>query len=113
MWCTGTSGLPVAQASPFAKDRPVSSAPISPGSTVTAMASTSAIDRLAFSNALRVTPQMASVCAREAISGTTPPYSLCISICEATTLESSVRPSSTTAAAVSSQELSKPKIRIF
>ena len=97
----------------MAKDSPVSSAPISPGSTVTATASMSARVRPAFSSALRVTPQTASVCAREAISGTTPPYSLCISTCEATTLESSVRPSSTTAAAVSSQELSKPRIRIF
>jgi len=48
----------------------------------------------------------------EASSGTTPPYSACIS-CEYTTLERISFPSLTTAAAVSSQEVSIPSITIF
>ena len=51
-----------------------------------------------------------SMCWREASSGTMPPYSACISICDATTLEWIVRPSSMTAAAVSSQDVSMPRI---
>ena len=47
---------------------------------------------------------------RDAISGTTPPYSACSSICEAITPESTRRPSATTAAAVSSQEDSTARI---
>ena len=49
----------------------------------------------------------ASACAREAISGITPPYRACSSMDEATTLESSSRPR-TMAAAVSSQVDSIP-----
>ncbi len=44
-------------------------------------------------------------------AGTTPPYLRCTSTCEATTLDRIVRPSATTAAAVSSQEDSIPRIR--
>ena len=52
------------------------------------------------------------MCRRDAISGTTPPYSAWVSICVSTTLERMVRPSSMTAAAVSSQEDSSAKILI-
>ena len=53
---------------------------------------------------------MASTCMREAISGTTPPYSACTSIWDAMALARSIRPFSTTAMAVSSQELSTARM---
>jgi hypothetical protein len=53
------------------------------------------------------------MCLRDAISGTTPPYLLCNSACDAIMLERIRRPSSTTAAAVSSQEVSIPNINIY
>src|SRR5512133_205879 len=56
---------------------------------------------------------MVRMCCRDATSGKTPPYFLCSSIWVATTLESRSRPFSTTAAAVSSQELSIPRIRVI
>ena len=49
---------------------------------------------------------MFSICFLEAISGTTPPYNVCKSICEDMTLDSASLPLTTTAAAVSSHELS-------
>ncbi len=52
---------------------------------------------------------MASMCLREAISGTTPPYLLWTAIWEAMTFDSMMRPSRTTAAAVSSQDVSMAK----
>ena len=51
-----------------------------------------------------VTRTTASMCRRDAISGTTPPYSACVAICVSTTLDRIFRPSSMTAAAVSSHE---------
>src|SRR4051812_20432918 len=48
---------------------------------------------------------------RDASSGTTPPKRRCSSICVATTSESTRLPSSTTEAAVSSQEVSMPSTR--
>src|SRR4030065_372008 len=54
---------------------------------------------------------MVFICCLEATSGLTPPNGACKSIWEATTLERIRRPSSTTAAAVSSQEVSIPRIR--
>jgi tetratricopeptide (TPR) repeat protein len=50
------------------------------------------------------------MCAREAISGTTPPYFSCSLVCEAMIEDLTSRPSATTAAAVSSQLVSMPKI---
>jgi len=47
-------------------------------------------------------------CSRAASSGTTPPYSACSLICEETALDKT-RPSRTTAALVSSQEVSRAK----
>src|SRR4030042_5239917 len=55
---------------------------------------------------------MVLICWREATSGNTPPNWAWMSIWEATTLERIRRPSSTTAAAVSSQEVSIPRIRM-
>src|SRR6516164_3294323 len=62
--------------------------------------------------ASRTTATMARKCSREASSGTTPPYLPCVVVWEATTEESTVSPFSTTAAAVSSQEDSMPRIRM-
>ena len=76
------------------------------------MASISDILQFASDNACFVTAHIASVCILEAISGTTPPNILCFSICVATTEETIFLPFSTTAAAVSSQELSIPRINI-
>src|SRR2546423_14042008 len=49
-------------------------------------------------------------CSREASSGTTPPYGWCVVNCEKTTLEAVCSPERTTAAAVSSLELSMPRM---
>src|SRR5205809_7772876 len=54
---------------------------------------------------------MTSMCMREATSGNTPPYWACLAACEATMLERIVVPSATTAAAVSSQEVSMARMR--
>ncbi len=108
-WCTGTRGSPAERASPLAKFTPTSSAPISPGAQVTAMPSIWESCFPLWDRASCTTPVMASLCSREAISGTTPPNTRCRSIWEATTEESICLPSSTIAAAVSSQELSMPK----
>ena len=62
--------------------------------------------------------QMSRMCWREASSGTTPPHSRWIATCEATTFERIAQGfaaspvSSTTAADVSSQEVSMPRMRI-
>src|SRR5512135_2488899 len=55
---------------------------------------------------------MVLICCREATSGNTPPNWACRSICDATTLDKMTRSSSTTAAAVSSQEVSMPRMRM-
>src|SRR5215203_2443237 len=49
-------------------------------------------------------------CSRDASSGTTPPYGRCKSICEAITDERISLPSRTTEAAVSSQDVSIPRM---
>ena len=56
---------------------------------------------------------MFSICARLAISGTTPRYLACSSAWLATALERTSNPSATTAAAVSSQVLSMPRMRVI
>src|SRR5882757_5748598 len=91
---------------------PTRSAPTRPGPWVTPMASMSRRVRLAFARASRTTGTIWRRCSREASSGTTPPYRRWMSIWEATTLERISRPSATTAAAVSSQEDSMPRIRV-
>src|SRR6185312_534405 len=66
----------------------------------------------ASASACLTTGTIARKCSREASSGTTPPYGLCVAICEATTLEIICSPERTTAAAVSSQELSIPRMKV-
>ena len=53
---------------------------------------------------------MVRKCWRAATSGTMPPKRACISTCVATTFEWMFLPSSMTAAAVSSQDVSMPRI---
>ena len=77
-------------------------APIRPGPLVMAKASTSSNLISAFSTASFKTRAMFSQCNLEAISGMTPPYFWCTSICVLITLESSL-PSLVIATLVSSQ----------
>src|SRR5690606_24773616 len=88
----------------LAKLSPTSSEPASPGPYVTATASRSARPAPASSSAWRTTGTTSCWCAREASSGTTPPKPVCTR-CDETTLDRT-RPPATTAAAVSSHELS-------
>ena len=120
-WADGTTtfdrirenpALAAVSASPLAKFTPTSSAPISPGYAVTAMPSSSANVTPASSSAFCTTGSTFSQCLREAISGTTPPYCLCSSTCEETTLERISVWFLAMLAAVSSQELSIPNISI-
>src|SRR5688572_28689692 len=62
-------------------------------------------------SASRTTGTIDRRCSREASSGTTPPYFPCVASCDATTDESTRSPSSTMAAAVSSHEDSKARMR--
>src|SRR4051794_35975816 len=67
--------------------------------------------RPASASARSTTGPIARRWSREAISGTTPPVSRWTSSCEATTFDSTSRPSTTIAAAVSSHEVSMPRTR--
>ena len=112
------SAARAAAAAAFANDTPTSSEPTSPGPCVTATAPRSAHDARASASARSTTPQMSRMCWREASSGTTPPHSRWIGTCEATTFEriahgrAASPVSSTTAADVSSHEVSMPRISI-
>ena len=68
-------GTSHASASALAADTPTSSAPISPGPTVHATASMRASSTLPRRSARAITGLSTSRCARDAISGTTPPKS--------------------------------------
>src|SRR6267143_3057000 len=107
-WLTATSGNRWTYARDFATAQPTSSEPTSPGPWVTATPSRSRNLTPASASAFSTTGTMTSRWRREASSGTTPPYGAWIASCEATTLESTRRPSASTAAAVSSHELSIP-----
>src|SRR5437867_1957847 len=111
-WFTPTSGRPCTHASAFASDVPTSSEPTSPGPCVTAMPSRSMSRTRASPSARSTTGTITSRCRRDASSGTTPPYGPWTSSCEATTLDRMRRPSTSTAAAVSSHELSIPSTTI-
>jgi hypothetical protein len=109
---TPTSGSPVAAAIPLAHDTPDRTPPISPGPAVTATASISASVTPARASASSTARSIFSAWARAAISGTTPPKSAWSAVCPQTTDDRiSARPSErrTTAAAVSSQLLSRPR----
>src|SRR6476469_5957668 len=89
---------------------PTSKAPASPGPCVTAIASIDPYVLPASASACRTTGTIARRCSRDASSGTTPPYGWCVAICDDTTFESTRSPLPTTAAAVSSHELSIPRM---
>ena len=76
-----------------------------PGPTVTATAAMSSQEQPATSSASATTVGSSSVCRREATSGTTPPNCACSSFCDET-IDERTRPASTTAALVSSHEVS-------
>jgi len=102
-----------AYASAFAKDTPTSNAPISPAPLVTAIASISSKVRFASFNAWATTVYMASVCALDAISGTTPPNLTC-SVAELIMQSAKISlPPFTIDAAVSSQLVSMPSMTAF
>ena len=100
-----------AHASAFAADRPTSSAPISPGPWVTATVSTSSRLAPASARASSTTGITSSRWWRDAISGTTPPKRACRCACDETTFERISPAPVTSAAAVSSQLVSTPRIR--
>ena len=94
----------------LASATPTSKAPTSPGPYVTPIASISSSVTPASVNAFLITGLIFSICFLDAISGTTPPYSVCIAIWVLITLDNTSLPFFTTAAAVSSQELSIARI---
>ena len=109
-WLTPYNGLPRPRARAFAAATPTSRAPARPGPLVTALASTSESRMPAVSQARSMVGTIASRCAREATSGTTPPNRACSSTLEATASASRVCPR-TMPTPVSSQEVSMPSTR--
>src|SRR5918997_342187 len=107
-WLTPYSGLSSASAYALAAASPTSSAPVSPGPAVTATASTSEALTPASARARCTVGTIASKCAREAISGTTPPNRSCSAIEVARASDSSVCPR-TRPTPVSSHEVSNPR----
>src|SRR3954471_12356889 len=106
-WLTPYSGTSRASAYAFAAATPTSRAPVSPGPEVTATASTSSALTPASASARCTVGTIASRCAREAISGTTPPNRSCSAIEVASASASRVCPR-TSPTPVSSQEVSNP-----
>ena len=92
---------------------PTRRAPASPGPSVTATASRSCEgdDTGLAAIAARTTGTIFRRCSREAISGTTPPWRACRATCELMLLDSVCTPARITAAAVSSQLDSIPRMR--
>ena len=109
-WFTPTRVAPVASATAFAAAIPTRSAPTRPGPTVTATVSRSPNPTPAATRASSISGFNASTWARAATSGTTPPNRSCRWTCEAIRFERTVKPSSTTATAVSSHEVSMPRV---
>src|SRR3954454_14537233 len=107
-WLTPYSGLSRASAYALAAATPTSSAPVSPGPEVTATASTSSARTPASASARCTVGTIASRCAREAISGTTPPKRSCSAMEVASASASRVCPR-TSPTPVSSQEVSNPR----
>src|SRR5688572_13040327 len=104
-----TIGSSVANASPRAIWTPTSRAPESPGRLVTAMPARSPSATPARESAVSITGRAFFKWSREASSGTIPPYGACTRIwLSITSLRTQPR-SSTTAAAVSSHEVSMPR----
>jgi len=102
--------MPNAKAIDFAKELPTKSDPNSPGPLVKAIADSWLLSMPARFYAVSTTGMMFCRCARDASSGTTPPYSAW-TFCPAITFDRMTF-SSITAAEVSSQEDSIPRIYI-
>ncbi len=102
IWLTVIIGMFKPKAKALAKEAPTISEPISPGPSVKATALNSSFCTPARFNAASTTGIIFCWCARDANSGTTPPYSLCTAWFATTLL--STTPSFSTAAEVSSQE---------
>ena len=79
--------MPNERANPLAKDTPTNNDPINPGPRVKATALNSSLVTPARFNASCTTGTIFCWCAREASSGTTPPYASCTAWL-ATTFES-------------------------
>src|SRR3954452_10926079 len=109
-WLTPYSGFFSASAEAVAAATPTSSAPVRPGPEVTAMASTSSGPTPASARARCTVGTIASRCAREAISGTTPPKRSCSPTEVASASASRVCPR-TRPTPVSSHEVSNPSTR--
>src|SRR3954447_1174322 len=107
-WLTPYSGLSSASAYALAAATPTSRAPVSPGPEVTAIASTSSTVMPDSASARCTVGTIASRCAREAISGTTPPNRSCSSTEVASASASRVCPR-TSPTPVSSHEVSNPR----
>jgi hypothetical protein len=107
-WLTPTKGTSHARASALASLTPTSNEPMRPGPTVAATAvSSGPRSPPARANASATTGVSSSTWARPASSGTTPPNAACRSTWLATTDDSTLPPAST-AAAVSSHDVSMP-----
>src|SRR5450631_130945 len=89
---------------------PTRSGPTRPGPHVAARPSRSPASTLASRSACPTTFTTEARCCRDATSGTTPPYSACTSTCDEITFERMCLPFSITAAAVSSHDVSIPRI---
>ncbi len=74
MWFTAIRGIFSAKAIDLAKELPTNKEPIKPGPCVKAMADNCSLEILAFFKAASITGTIFCWCAREASSGTTPPY---------------------------------------
>src|SRR3954454_4488242 len=109
-WLTATKGTSHTSANAFAALTPTSSAPTRPGPTVAPTASTWSSLMPASTSARATTGVSSSTWARLAISGTTPPKRACSSTWLLTTDDSTSRASTTTDAAVSSHEVSMPRM---
>ena len=107
-----TNGFRKANAMACAALNPTSKAIGKPGPCVAATASSCSGCTPASRSAVCTTGIKFRRCSRAASSGTTPPYSACSLICEETALDKTL-PSRTTAALVSSQEVSRARRVIF
>src|ERR1035437_8871982 len=111
-WLTAYSGRSVANASALAAATPTTRLPISPGPAVTAIPSSRSSVTSARVSASSTAAESSAAWRREAISGTIPPYFAWNSSWFVDTFESTRTPSSTTAVAVSSHDVSIPSSSI-
>src|SRR5438270_11112527 len=109
MWLTAMSGTSSATANILAALTPMSRAPTRPGVLCTATQPICASCTPAFASASSTTGSSRCKWARAATSGTTPPKRACKSVCEATMLDRTTGSAVKTAAAVSSQDVSRAR----